>query len=83
LKLIRFENPAFLTEEKIFDDVFAGKKNYLMAKFYTEQRKRLNILMDSAGKPVGGKWSFDDENRKRLPKAIVLPEIGFAPHSKK
>lgn len=82
LKLIRFENPAFLTEEKIFDDLFAGKKNFLMAKFYTEQRKRLNILMDDAGKPVGGKWSFDDENRKRLPKAIVLPEIGFAPHSK-
>ena len=83
LKIAHFENPAFLTEEKIFDDLFAGKKNFLMAKFYTEQRKRLNILIDSAGKPVGGKWSYDDENRKRLPKVIVLPEIGPAPHNDK
>ena len=24
--------------------------------------------------PVGGKWSFDDENRKKIPKEISFPK---------
>ena len=24
--------------------------------------------------PIGGKWSFDEENRKKIPKNIQLPE---------
>ena len=35
--------------------------------FYKKQRKRFDILMDPEGKPVGGKWSFDSDNRKKLP----------------
>ena len=45
-----------------------------MASFYKEQRRKLNILMDNEGQPVGGKWSFDEDNRKRLPKKIVIPK---------
>ena len=45
-----------------------------MANFYKKQRVDHNILVDSNNKPVGGKWSFDDENRKKLPKEIDLPE---------
>ena len=29
--------------------------------------------MDSNTQPLGGKWSFDDQNRKKLPKNISLP----------
>ena len=32
------------------------------------QQLRLDILMNSQGKPEGGKWSFDDQNRKPFPK---------------
>ena len=35
-------------------------------------RIKFNILMDKDGVPEGGKWSFDDENRKRMPKNINL-----------
>ena len=41
--------------------------------FYKEQRKRLHILVKGES-PIGGKWSFDEENRKRLadtPKDIL------------
>jgi deoxyribodipyrimidine photolyase-related protein len=35
--------------------------------FYVWQRKRLNVLMNINGKPVGGKWSYDEENRNKFP----------------
>ncbi|HAH33901.1 MAG TPA: cryptochrome/photolyase family protein, partial [Flavobacteriaceae bacterium] len=45
--------------------------------FYKEQRKRRNILMDPEGKPTGGKWTFDTENRKKYPAKKVPPTISF------
>ena len=69
-----YENPGFmLTQTDVISD-FRGKKRHFMANFYKKQRKRFNILMDPEGKPVGGKWSFDSENRKKLPKGIDIPE---------
>ena len=38
------------------------------------QRKRLDLLIDPDGGPVGGRWSFDADNRKKLPKGILVPE---------
>ncbi len=49
-----------------------GKK-LLMNEFYIQQRIRLNILVEKQ-KPVGGRWSFDQDNRKKLPKSIIIPE---------
>ena len=43
-----------------------------MNSFYIWQRKRLNIFLDQ-NKPKFGKWSFDSENRKKLPKNVTLP----------
>ena len=40
----------------------------LMEDFYRWQRRRLNILIDSDGEPVGGRWNYDDENRLPPPK---------------
>ena len=45
-----------------------------MSVFYTLIIKKLNLLIDKKGKPIGGKWSFDKENRKKLPKTIKLPK---------
>ena len=46
-----------------------------MATFYQAQRKRLGILLDADGGPAGGRWSFDTENRQRLPKGHRAPEL--------
>ena len=46
-----------------------------MANYYKRQRKRFNILIDENDQPQGGKWSFDAENRKKLPKTIKIPAI--------
>jgi deoxyribodipyrimidine photolyase-related protein len=43
-----------------------------MTHFYIAQRKRLKILVREE-KPTGGKWSFDRENRRKIPKDIRIP----------
>lgn len=69
-------NPGFLTPEEIYKEYFNNHK-YFMTPFYVEQRKRLNILVDKNNKPLHGKWTFDTENRLKLPKNLMIPEIKF------
>ena len=40
-----------------------GKKTLTLETYYRQLRKRLNVLMDDTGQPVGGEWNFDEENR--------------------
>lgn len=49
-----------------------------MARFYRHQRERMGILIDAAGAPLGGRWSFDSENRKKLPRGHVPPPAARA-----
>ncbi|MCY1674159.1 cryptochrome/photolyase family protein [Pseudarthrobacter sp. SL88] len=63
------ETPNFLTDRRRIDEWFAGNPAR-MHDFYVWQRRRLNVLVDGGG-PVGGKWSFDAENRKKLPPGYV------------
>lgn len=43
-----------------------GKNAYIHRSFYAWCRKKFDILIDE-GKPIGGKWSFDTENRLSFP----------------
>ncbi|MFI4860884.1 MAG: cryptochrome/photolyase family protein [Phycisphaerales bacterium JB063] len=67
-------SPMFLTPRQVFADYLddAGGKPF-MARFYEQQRRRLGILLDDTGGPVGGQWSFDADNRKKLPRGVALP----------
>jgi deoxyribodipyrimidine photolyase-related protein len=73
VKLEIFQTPSFFTTSREFQDLFQNKTHFGCDTFYIYQRKKLNILMDEKGKPFGGKWSFDQENRKKLPKSIPIP----------
>ncbi|MGI9170886.1 MAG: cryptochrome/photolyase family protein [Candidatus Nanopelagicus sp.] len=66
------ENDFFLTPRDLFDQWAGGQKSYLMESFYRSQRLRLNILVED-GKPIGGAWNFDKENRSPLPKGYKFP----------
>jgi len=61
----------------------SAKKRWFMADFYQFQRRRLNILIED-NKPVGGKWSFDEANRKKIPKKLRqdIPELEFPTENK-
>ncbi len=76
-----YDNPNFLLTQSDVNNDFLGKKRHLMANFYKKQRRRYGILLETDGSPVGGAWSFDDQNRKKLPKVIKIPielEIEYA-----
>ena len=36
------------------------------------------VLVDEHNKPAGGKWSFDTENRKKLPRTVNPPRVSPA-----
>lgn len=54
----------FLTDASDFESARYGDSRYRMDQFYRHVRKKLGILLDDDGKPVGGKWSFDADNRE-------------------
>ncbi|HCQ80928.1 MAG TPA: cryptochrome/photolyase family protein, partial [Verrucomicrobiales bacterium] len=79
LTLKKLSSPMFLSPDDWIEEVMGSMKKPFMKTFYQAQRKRMNILLEKDGKPVGGKWSFDDENRKKLPKTQPIPEPYSAP----
>ncbi|MDX1628137.1 MAG: cryptochrome/photolyase family protein [Fulvivirga sp.] len=67
--------PTFLLDKSELEERLEKKKNgYFMTSFYKAQRRSMNILMDGDD-PEGGKWSFDEENRKKLPQGHEVPEV--------
>jgi deoxyribodipyrimidine photolyase-related protein len=77
IKTKEYPTPLFINSKKDLHDYFGTKQKYFQTDFYTQQRKKLNILVDENGKPKGGKWSFDAENRLKYPTNKVAPKIEF------
>ena len=71
--VIFVDNDFFLTPRPLFTQWAGGQKSFLMESFYRAQRVRLGILVE-AGKPTGGAWNFDKENRLPPPKKYVGPK---------
>jgi deoxyribodipyrimidine photolyase-related protein len=68
-------SPMFLCPRDEFAAYLEDHRRPFMADFYRRQRQRLNLLLTDDGEPVGGQWSFDTENRKKLPARLALPEV--------
>ena len=66
------DSEHFMSERLELEQMFEGKKTYLMESFYRKMRKKHNVLMDG-GKPLTGKWNYDADNRKKIPKDHVPP----------
>jgi len=65
--------PAFLDAPGAVH-ILKQQSSYRMAPFYKKQRQRFDILMQD-GKPVGGSYSFDADNRKSLPQGHEPPQL--------
>jgi deoxyribodipyrimidine photolyase-related protein len=73
-----FSSPLFLnTKENLSGFFRADKKSFFQTTFYKQQRKKLNILLDNEQQPIGGKWTYDTDNRKKYPKGKTPPPIHF------
>ena len=74
-----YENPLFINKEDELLPFFSTtKKKFFQTPFYKNQRNKLNILLDKEKKPLGGKWTFDDMNRKKFPKNKNTPVIDYS-----
>jgi deoxyribodipyrimidine photolyase-related protein len=64
VRLRQVPDATWLSTEEDFDRSYpANAKSFLMDRFYRAMRKKTGILMET-GKPAGGKFSHDAENRK-------------------
>jgi deoxyribodipyrimidine photolyase-related protein len=81
IELDERQSPMFVTSREELAKRLEGKKRPFMADFYKHQRRRLDLLM-TGDKPEGGQWSFDGDNRKKLPKSHMPPEIDWPEHTK-
>lgn len=73
IELVVHPSPNFLSPPDFLEQHIGNRKKPFMANFYKAQRQRMGILLDGEGEPAGGKWSFDEDNRKKLPKGHVPP----------
>ncbi|UII75653.1 cryptochrome/photolyase family protein [Flagellimonas sp. HMM57] len=74
----QLQSPLFLNSKEELASFFRkDKKKYHQTTFYTDERKKRNILLDADKKPQGGKWTFDKENRKKYPAKKTPPPVQF------
>lgn len=78
MKTVSYDSPMFLNSKKELSGFFKPeKKKYHQTSFYIQERKKRKILVDKDESPVGGKWTFDSENRKKYPANKLSPAIQF------
>jgi deoxyribodipyrimidine photolyase-related protein len=82
IEIHKIETPNFLNTPAQGDAFFAKKKSYFQTAFYIEQRKQRQILIEVNNEPIGGKWTFDTENRSKYPTGEKPPTMEFTPQNK-
>ncbi|MGB2312783.1 MAG: cryptochrome/photolyase family protein [Flavobacteriaceae bacterium] len=68
-----FDTEHFLTTKEELKSFFEGKKQLIMEFFYRNMRKKYDLLMVQ-GQPLGGKWNFDKNNRKKWKGEPPIPQ---------
>lgn len=79
IRLVRCETPMFMNTGVDIEQYFSGRNKFFQADWYARQRQECGMLVDSAGAPLGGKWSFDAMNRSRYPHRSAPPPVAM-PH---
>ena len=72
LKITIDKSPMFLVSRSNFKEYNQSVKSPFMKSFYESLRRSTGILMTKEGEPLGGKYSFDTENRKKIPKKFEV-----------
>ncbi|MCS6819000.1 MAG: cryptochrome/photolyase family protein, partial [Chitinophagales bacterium] len=68
-----FPSPNFICSSEYIEQYFNEEK-FFLTSFYIEQRKRLDIMIEN-GKPLGGKWTYDSDNRRKMPALVRPPQL--------
>ncbi|MEO0964013.1 MAG: cryptochrome/photolyase family protein [Planctomycetota bacterium] len=73
------EDDHFFCSLEEFAEWAGGKKELVQEMFYRRMRKRDSVLLTKDGKPVGGEWNYDADNRETFGKAGP-PAMRKRPH---
>jgi deoxyribodipyrimidine photolyase-related protein len=63
----------FIATTGEFRDWAEGRKHLTMEYFYREMRKKTGLLMRDDGKPEGGEWNYDADNREPPKEGLKAP----------
>jgi len=66
------EDNRFLATTHDFAQWAQGRKQLRMEYFYRDMRRRYQVLMEN-GQPTGGKWNYDQQNRKQFDFSHEIP----------
>ncbi len=81
IQQIKNGTSLFINTSSEIATYFSDKKKMFQTDFYKHQRLSRNILVEKDKKPMGGKLTFDDENRLKYPKGKTPPLTEFLkPH---
>lgn len=72
-KIKILDHKGWLTTSEDFISSVGDSPPWRMDKFYRHLRKSRGIMLDENGKPAGGSWSLDDQNRLPWDGAVELP----------
>lgn len=79
MHLKQLPSPLFLNDLNSLQEYFGNANKMFQTDFYRFQRKKWKILVDDNLSPIGGKWSFDAENRLRFPINQIPPNTQLLP----
>ena len=77
IKATKNRSLLFLNSSEEITTFFSDRKRMFQTDFYKYQRQSRNILLEQNQKPLGGKWTYDDENRLKYPKGKTPPKVDF------
>lgn len=66
------EDDRFICSRDAFAGWAEGRRELRMEFFYREMRRQTGLLMEGKA-PAGGRWNFDAENRRKLPRGLRPP----------
>ncbi|AFY95219.1 cryptochrome/photolyase family protein [Chamaesiphon minutus] len=70
-----FRSPNFFEDPEELTKWFDSRKHFKQTDFYINRRKHHEILLDKFDKPLGGKWTYDVDNRQKFPKGKSAPDF--------
>jgi deoxyribodipyrimidine photolyase-related protein len=76
-----YENPQFLNRRAEMRQWLESRRSLRQTDFYIAQRRQRQLLLTQEGKPQGGKWTFDSENRRKYPRRQSPPGYMQPPFS--
>lgn len=68
-KICKCKSKYFMNDKEDYRDEIITRHDV----FYKKQRQKYNILMTKENNPIGGKWSYDINNRNKFPENYKEP----------